>query len=98
MPLHSTFDDWQLDGATQVMRINGNPLSRKDERVILESESEFKRRGRFELIFPSAHSNIYRSYFEEMRPLNHLLHKRCLEKGTFNQMRQQSIQRNDPDI
>ena len=65
-------------------RVNGDVISKKEETILRESETEFKRRGNFSLIFPAPASNTYKTYFEESRPLNNLLYRRCLEKGLFN--------------
>ena len=68
-------------------RVNGDVISKKEETILRESEAEFKRRGNFSLIFPAPASNAYKSYFDEARPLNQLLYRRCIEKGLFNLMR-----------
>ena len=61
------------------MRVNGQQLRKQDERIIIEAEQEIKRRGKFELVYPSTISNIYQTYFDEKRPLNSILYKRCIE-------------------
>ena len=61
-------------------RVNGDVISKKEETILRESEAEFKRRGNFSLIYPAPASNKYKNYFEEPRPLNNLLYRRCLEK------------------
>jgi len=60
--------------------------------ILREAEAEFKRRGRFSLIYPANGTSCYRPYFEEVRPLNTLLYKRCIEKNLFSQLRQQERQ------
>jgi len=56
-------------------------LSKKSEALIVYSEAEFKRAGRFELIFPCKDAAVlYKSFFEEDRPLNWILSKRLGEK------------------
>ena len=64
-------------------RVNGEQITKKEEIILREAEAEFKRKGRFSVIYPAAGTNSYRSYFEEARPLNALLYKRCIEKGLF---------------
>lgn len=64
-------------------RVNGEQITKKEEIILREAEAEFKRKGRFSVIYPAAGTNSYRSYFEEPRPLNALLYKRCIEKGLF---------------
>ena len=73
-------------------RVNGDVISKKEEILLREAEAEFKRKGRFNLIFPSAGTNTYKSYFEEARPLNTLLYKRCVEKGLFSMLKLQERQ------
>lgn len=68
-------------------RVNGEAISKKEEILLREAEIEFKRKGRFSLIFPANGTNIYKSYFEEPRHINSLLHKRCVERGLFSQLR-----------
>ena len=43
------------------MRVNGQQLRKQDERIIIEAEQEIKRRGKFELVYPSTISNIYQT-------------------------------------
>ena len=69
-------------------RVAGETISKKDEMLLREAEAEFKRKGRFSLIFPATGSSNYKSYFEEVRPLNTLLHRRCVEKNLFTVLRQ----------
>ena len=70
-------------------RVNGDIISKKEEILLREAEAEFKRKGRFSLIFPAAGTNTYKSYFEEPRHLNTLLYRRCVEKGIFSQIKLQ---------
>ena len=51
-------------------KVNGEQISKKEETILKESLAEFRRRGNFSLLFPCAASNMYKSYFEEPRPLN----------------------------
>lgn len=71
------------------MRVNGEELNKKQERIIHEVEQEFKRKGDFELIYPSTLSQAYRNYFEEPRTLNAILYRRCVEKMTFLNMKKE---------
>ena len=76
-------------GMLQQNRVGGEQISKKDEILLREAEAEFKRKGRFSLIFPANGTNSYRSYFEEPRNINTLLYKRCLERNIFAQLKEQ---------
>ena len=78
-----------LPAASNLNRVNGDIISKKEEILLREAEAEFKRKGRFNLIFPASRTNTYKSYFEEPRHLNTLLYKRCVEKGIFSQLKLQ---------
>ena len=67
--------------------------NRQNEAVLRESEAEFKRRGKFHLIFPCSSSTIcvYKNLFQtrdlsnnKESSINYLLHNRFLEKGYFS--------------
>ena len=57
-------------GPMNQLKMNGELVNKKDERILKEVEAEIKRKGAFQLIFPTATSQIYKGYFEENRPLN----------------------------
>ena len=45
-------------------------MTLEERRVIKSMESEAKRLGRFERIYPTKNSRQYRNFFDEERPLN----------------------------
>ena len=47
----------------------------KQREIILESLSEYSRKGNFVRIYPSKNSNLYDQFFQGARPMNKLLHK-----------------------
>ena len=66
--------------------------NRQNELVLRESEAEFRRRGKFHLIFPCISSTIcvYKNLFQNRdisnskeSSINYILHHRFLEKGYF---------------
>ena len=67
---------------------NKKSFTRKEDRVIInETESEYRRRGKFRRIFPNTNYSYYKTFFEIKRPLNSLLSDHLLRK----------ILRNDTD-
>ena len=63
--------------------------NKKHETILRESELEFKRKGKFMLVFPSNQSSIclYKNLFQQREAsqdsLNWLLHNRFIERGIF---------------
>ena len=47
-------------------------MTLEEKRVIKSMESEAKRLGRFERIYPTQNSKKYRNFFDEDRPLNQI--------------------------
>lgn len=61
--------------------VNGKKLDRKEEIIVFEAESEFRRASHtnFLLIFPNRNLPQYKNLFNQHRPLNTLLWSRMSE-------------------
>lgn len=55
-------------------------LNKEEKYILQESIDENKRRGFFKRIFPSVDYLYYRQFFEQDRPLNHILDERLMSK------------------
>ena len=58
---------------TNNMNINTNTLSKKEIRILRDTESEKERIGNFECCFPTENSFQYKQFFDIERPFNNLL-------------------------
>ena len=75
--------------------------NKKHETILRESEMEFRRKGKFMLVFPSNQSSIclYKNLFQQreasQESLNLLLHNRFIERGIFIQVKKEDEMRNE---
>ena len=53
--------------------VKKNILTRSEKEALRETESEYKKRGKFRRIFPTENYIYYKAFFEEERPLNTLI-------------------------